>query len=79
MWQENRTPVNKNTLNNITQKVKREIQKIRNKTVESYLKELTADNSTDYSLWKTAKNLRRPISQSVPIKKEDGTWAKNEQ
>lgn len=76
-WKENRTPANKNMLNNITQKVKREIQKIKNETLETFLTELTADSATDYSLWKATKNFKRPVLQNQPIRMENGAWARN--
>ena len=31
--------------------------------------------NTDYSLWKATRNIKRPITP--PIRKEDGTWARN--
>lgn len=41
-----KTPTNKNVLNNIIQKIKKEIQKIKNETIKTYLTKLTADKST---------------------------------
>lgn len=41
----------------------------------THLRQLTSDRSTDYSLWKVAKNLKRPIIQIPPIKLENGNWA----
>lgn len=55
------------------------IQRIRNKTVESFLMELTADSTSDYSLWRVTKILRRPTSQRLPLRKRDGIWARNDQ
>lgn len=42
-----------------------------------YLSELTNEKSTNYSLWKATKNLKRPITHIPPIKKHDGSWARN--
>jgi hypothetical protein len=36
-----------------------------------------SDSSIEYSLWKAAKHLKRPIAQIPPIRKTDGRWARN--
>jgi hypothetical protein len=76
-WQRSRTAENKNKLNNLTQQLKREIQEIKNESISSYLSELTDDQSTDYSLWKVAKRINRPINQIPPIREENCTWARD--
>lgn len=76
-WQQTRFPQDKTRLNNICQKLRREIQKVKNDSLNSYLKNLTADGSTDYSLWKATKKFKRPTVQSPPIQNEDGGWARN--
>lgn len=76
-WQQTRAPEDKTKLNNATQQLKREIQQIKNESISIYLSNLTYDSNTDYSLWKAAKQLKRPVIQSPPIKLEDGSWAKN--
>lgn len=53
------------------------MQKIKNETINSYLKAVTADQYTDYKLWKSIKRLKRPINQISPIQTEDNKWAKN--
>ncbi|CAG9830537.1 unnamed protein product, partial [Diabrotica balteata] len=47
--------------------------------IKSYLEELTNDSSTEYSLWKATKRIKRPILHSPPMKLEDGSWARNNQ
>ena len=76
-WQRSRTTENKNKLNNLTQQLKREIQEINNESISSYLSELTDDQSTDYSLWKVAKKINKPIKEIPPIREENGTWARD--
>jgi hypothetical protein len=39
-------------LNNLTSQLKEEIKQLKNDTINEYLKELTIDSSTEYSLWK---------------------------
>ena len=51
-WKQTRDPQNKTELNNLVQQLKREIKKLNNDSISAYLRELTNDNNTDYSLWK---------------------------
>jgi len=37
--------------------LKREIKELKNDSISAYLRELTNDNNTDYSLWKATKKL----------------------
>ncbi|CAG9828874.1 unnamed protein product [Diabrotica balteata] len=77
-WQQYRAPRDKTSLNNATQKLKREIQNTKNSTINYFLSNITADQNTDYSLWKATKRLKRPIIHSPPIKLENGNWARNQ-
>jgi hypothetical protein len=76
-WHQTRAPQDKARLNNLTSQLKEEIKQLKNDTIREFLGELTNDSSTEYSLWKTTKNLRRPIMQTPPIKELDGSWARN--
>jgi hypothetical protein len=57
--------------------LKREIKQLTNDSINNYLRELTNDNNTDYSLWKATKKINRPVMQIPPIRKTDGKWARN--
>jgi hypothetical protein len=46
-------------------------------SINKFLIELTPDSSTEYSLRKVTKYLKRPIAQVPLIKKTDGRWAHN--
>jgi len=70
-------PQDKTRLNNLTSQIKEEIKKLKNYTISEFLRELTNDSSTEYALWKTTKNLKRPIMQTPPIKNMDGSWTRN--
>jgi hypothetical protein len=48
----------------------KEIKNIKQTLIDQFLTELTVDNSTEYSLWKAKKYLKRPIAQVPPIKKQ---------
>lgn len=76
-WHQSRAPADKTNLNNATQQLKREIERIKNESISEYLSELTNDKSTDYSLWKATKRLKRPIVQNPPIRNANGSWARN--
>ena len=76
-WQRTRNPEFKTCLNRLTKELNQEIQQIQNETFTKYLTDLTADKSTDYSLWKSTKNLKRPITQSPPLKMTHDKWAKS--
>ena len=78
-WQHSRSPESKNKLNNLTQRLRRELNEIRNDTVNSYLRSLTYDKSTDYSLWKATKKLKNPITQIPPIRTTIGTFARSDE
>jgi hypothetical protein len=57
--------------------LQREIKELKNDAISAYLRELTNDNSTDYSLWKAKKKINRPVMQIPPFRKTDGKWARN--
>lgn len=76
-WQTTRYPGDKTILNHLSNKLKRSISEIKNKSISRFLGNLTADKNTEYSLWKAAKRLRRPQSQDPPLKTQDGKWIGN--
>jgi len=75
-WQQTTDAQDKTELNNLSQRLKREIEEMKNDSISAYLSELTNDNNTD-TLWKTTKNINRPVLQSPPIRKTDGKWVRN--
>lgn len=79
-WKQCRNPANKTALNNCAQHLKRMIKENTNKVIENYLIDLTNDSTTEYSLWKATKRIKRPVTSMPPIRSTDGTWARsNEQ
>ena len=44
--------------------------------MKSFLINLTVNEETDYSLWKTTKRIKRPIMSVPPIRKGQGNWAR---
>jgi hypothetical protein len=76
-WHQTRNPKDKAELNKLTQQLKRKIKELKNDSISAYLRELTNDNNTDYSLWKATKKMNRPVMLISPIRKIDGKWARN--
>src|SRR5262249_28115760 len=56
-WQSTRDPRTKTKLNTESQKIKRLTQQLKENSANSFLKNLTAEKNTNYSLWRTAKML----------------------
>ena len=48
-------------------------------SANSFLVNLTDEKTTNYSLWRTTKKLRKKISHVPPILKEDNEYAKTDQ
>lgn len=52
------------------------INEYKQESISKYLKGLTADKVTDYSLWKAVRKIKRPTVQAPPLRKKDGTWGR---
>lgn len=78
-WQQTRDPVAKKQLNHVSRQLKHILDKDRNDGFHNYLTGLDATASSDYSLWKATRKLKRPVGVSPPIRKSDGTWARTDQ
>src|SRR5215510_2251909 len=71
-WQRSRNPIDKREYNLRARQLRSALQDIQNKTFETYISALSAD---DHSLWKATRHLKRPITHIPPILREDGTWS----
>jgi hypothetical protein len=67
---QSRNPHDKNLLKRVTQQLSKKIKTIKGSSINKFLTELSQDCSTDYSLWKATKYLKRSIAQVPPIKKK---------
>lgn len=76
-WHQTRASRDKTKLNNLTQRLRREIEEIKNNSINVYLRELSNEKSSDFSLWKATKNLKRPIMQIPPLRIGNGKWARS--
>lgn len=76
-WQQSRSPDDKTILNHLNNVLMKRIKEFKNESIGRFLNYLTDDVSTNYSLWKVAKRLNRPVTQNPPLKMKDGNWAKS--
>lgn len=73
-WQSTRFQVDKAVFNQLNNRLKRRMLDIKNESIGRYLANLTSGKESDYSLWKAAKKLNRPVMQDPPIRGPDGLW-----
>lgn len=76
-WQQSRFPGDKTLFNKLSNQLKKRICEIKNESIGRFLSNLTADNDTEYSLWKAAKRIKRPTTHDPPLKMQNGEWARN--
>jgi hypothetical protein len=71
-WQMTRDPrtTHKTELNRITQDLQRTILEIKQQSIHTYLQELKDNASTDYSLRKATKRLKRPTTNIPPVRNQ---------
>jgi hypothetical protein len=51
--------------------------KKKNYNIQALLQGLTPRDSTDYSMWKETKKIKQITKSSPPLRKPQGTWARN--
>lgn len=66
LWQKTRSPHDKTKLNKTTKQLKELINSEQNKAIEKYLANLTPTETTDYSLWKLTKKIKKSPQQLIP-------------
>jgi hypothetical protein len=69
--------MSKKLLNRATQDLKQLLHQPKNVNIQTFLHGLTTTASTDYSLWKTTKELKTVTQLSIPIRTSQGTWAQS--
>lgn len=77
-WQSCRSPRAKHELNIATDELKKKLNEFENNKLQNYLEQLThyPDNYT--SIWKTTKNIRKPMLMKPPIRSPNNTWVMDE-
>lgn len=77
-WHNTRSPLDKAKLNKAVKELKQLLHEERNRGIQNYLKDLTATEATEYSLWKATKRIKRPQIAIPPLRSEGGEWAKSD-
>lgn len=75
-WQITRAPADK-LLNQACKQLKYQLSRQKNVAVEDYLRNLSATETTDYSLWKATRNLKNMKQSVPPIRDAFGNWARS--
>ena len=78
-WQRTRDPSYKTEFNRLNQKLKRLLANLKNNEIDHYLKNLSAEANTNFSLWKATKRIKNPTLPAPPLRDGHGSWAKNNQ
>lgn len=74
-WQATRHPDDRTAYNKLTAQLKKLLSDDRNQGITEYLQQLDAKPSTDYSLWKATRSLKRPINHLPPLLTAKNSWA----
>lgn len=76
-WQLERTSENKTIFNKLCTDLKHLINESKNNTMSRYLKNLSANKDTNYSLWKATNQFNQVSPHIPPIRKPNGNWSKD--
>jgi hypothetical protein len=71
IWYRMKNLSNKTSWNRISKLLHNKIKEVKNKTFKIYLSELSAENNSDYSLWKTTRCMKMLRAYVPPICKEN--------
>lgn len=77
VWQRTRAPQDKNRLNQATARLKTLLNNNKNNDIKRYLQNLSATETSEYSLWKATRKINRPQLSNPPIRASNGRWAKS--
>ena len=77
-WQRHRSPRLKNELKECTRKLKNLLDSKKTASLTEYLESLDTTADSGYSLWRAARNLKRPVMSRPPLRKPNGDWGRND-
>jgi hypothetical protein len=72
-------PEYKRRYNKVARKLKDQIKRAKEETLQAQLQSLTATADTDYSLWRATKRLKQPTQRFTPIRNADHTWTRSDE
>ena len=75
--QQTRSPAAKLRLSVASKKLRRALQIEEDRRDKSYIESLMNNKFTNFSLWRAAKSIKPPVEAQSPLRKADGTWARN--
>lgn len=78
-WQTTKSPEDKHNLNKAIKELKHILNDEHNKNINSYLSNLSATPSSNYSLWKATKSIKHQIIHSPALKMTNGNWARKDE
>lgn len=77
-WQITRHPAIKKELNRVTKSLKMDLKIARDNENEIIIQSLSPTATTDYSLWKEIKHIKKPTLRREPLLGETGRWIKDD-
>ncbi|KAK2579951.1 hypothetical protein KPH14_007631 [Odynerus spinipes] len=77
-WQLSRHPADKAKLNRITRALKTLLYNLKNDNSQNYIKNLSAHEQGDYTLWKATRKIKQPKQHDPPIRLARGNWARED-
>lgn len=78
IWKQSRDPKIKSELNHRAQHIKRLAKELKESSTTEFLRNLSGEKSTNYSLWKTTKKLTKKITPVPPILLQNNEWARTD-
>lgn len=78
IWQTTRHPDDKTKLNKARKNLTSALIRTKNHKINNYLRSLTPNSETNYSLWKATKALIKKTPHQPPLKKTNNTWARTD-
>lgn len=78
-YQQSRSPNDKLNLNRATKELKQAIAKDNQRYLEKYLRSLSPNKASDYSLWKATKKINKPTIVNPPLQLSNGDWVRKDQ
>lgn len=77
-WIQSRDPNLKSELNRRAQQIKRLVKELKESSTTDFLRNLSGEKSTNYSLWTTTKKLTKKITPVPPILLQNNEWARTD-
>lgn len=77
-WQNHRSPNLKKQLTMITRCLQEQLRQKDQRDLQQFVESLAPTKSTNYSLWRAVKCLKRPVLSEPPIRLPNGNWARSD-